>query len=62
MRFSETGSIAVKVLFILAGQLFLFLSAIIRYFPDNTIKTVTSTDYILSLEVICPTVTDLGRS
>jgi hypothetical protein len=35
LRFSETGSIEVTVLLILADKVFLFLSAIIRAFPNS---------------------------
>jgi len=35
LRLLETGSTEVKILFILASQVFLLLSAIIRNFPNN---------------------------
>jgi len=39
LRLLETGSTEVKVLFILASQVFLLLSAISRYFRNSTTKT-----------------------
>jgi len=39
LRLSETGNTAVKVLFVLASQVFL-LSAINRYFPNDSIETI----------------------
>ena len=43
LRLSETGKIAVKVLFVLASQVFL-LSVINRHFPNVSIQTIILTN------------------
>jgi hypothetical protein len=43
LRLSETGNIAVKVLFVLASQVFL-LTAINRYFPNDSVETIAFTN------------------
>jgi hypothetical protein len=39
LRLSETGKIAVQVLFVLANQVFL-ISIINRYFPNDSLETI----------------------